>query len=285
MLINCREYVVAGAYGRIGCVLLGLVLVAALMGPLVAGAPALPSPDAFAPPSAAHPLGTNDFGQDVLGLLLAGARLSLTVAFTAGLLTTGLAALVGAAAALAGGVWDRVLMRLTDVMLAVPGLVVIIVVAAYLQLRPAGLILVIALFGWPGMARVVRARTLSLTGRAHILAARTFGASKPYLLRRHILPDLTPLLVVGFLRSARRAVFLEAGLAFLGIGDPTIISWGSMLQHALRYYYLDARVWLLLPPALAIAATILAFNLLGNSIEQAADPRLRRLQVKEVIHA
>lgn len=285
MHIDYWEHITGSTQGRVGGALLGVVVIAALVGPLVSGAPELPSRDIFAPPSAAHPLGTNDFGQDVFGLLLAGARLSLTVALSAGLLATLLAALVGAGAALAGGVWDRVLMRFTDVMLAVPNLVVIIVVAAYLQLNPAGLVLLITLFGWPAAARVVRAQTLTLTGRAHILAARTFGASKPYLLRHHILPDLIPLLSVSFLRNARRAVFLEAGLAFLGIGDPAVISWGGMLQHALRYYYIDAWVWLLLPPALAIAATILAFNLLGNSIEEAADPRLRRLHAKEVVHA
>lgn len=285
MHIDYWEHITGSTQGRVGGALLGVVVIAALVGPVVSGAPELPSRDIFAPPSAAHLLGTNDFGQDVFGLLLAGARLSLTVALSAGLLATLLAALVGAGAALAGGVWDRVLMRFTDVMLAVPNLVVIIVVAAYLQLNPPGLVLLIALFGWPAAARVVRAQTLTLTGRAHILAARTFGASKPYLLRHHILPDLIPLLSVSFLRNARRAVFLEAGLAFLGIGDPTVISWGGMLQHALRYYYIDAWVWLLLPPALAIAATILAFNLLGNSIEEAADPRLRRLHAKEVVHA
>lgn len=285
MHINYWEHATTSVQGRIGGALLGAVLIAALIGPFVAGSPDLPSRDIFQPPSAVHPLGTNDFGQDVLGLLLAGARLSLTVALSAGLLTTVLAALVGAGAALAGGLWDRVLMRFTDVMLAVPSVVVIIVIAAYLRLNMVGLILLIALFGWPGTARVVRARTLTLVGRTHVLAARTFGAAKPYLLYRHILPDLVPLLLVGFLQSARRAVFLEAGLAFLGIGDPTVVSWGIMIQNALRFYYMNAWVWLLLPPALAVAATILAFNLLGNNIEQAVDPRLRRFHTKGVAHA
>lgn len=285
MHINYWEHATTSVQGRIGGALLGAVLVAALIGPIVAGSADLPSRDIFHPPSAAHPLGTNDFGQDVLGLLLAGARLSLTVALSAGLLTTVLSALVGAGAVMTGGLWDRVLMRFTDVMLAVPSVVVIIVIAAYLRLNPVGLILLIALFGWPGTARVIRARTLTLVGRTHVLAAWTFGAAKPYLLYRHILPDLVPLLLVGFLQSARRAVFLEAGLAFLGIGDPTVVSWGIMIQNALRFYYMEAWVWLLLPPALAVAATILAFNLLGNSIEQAVDPRLRRLHTKGVANA
>lgn len=260
--------------GRLGLLLLGLILLVALLGPvLYHGSPAVPSRDIFHPPSELYPLGTNDFGQDLLARLVYGARTSLTIAFAAGLLTTFAAALVGVMAGLVRGRTDMVLMRFTDAMLAIPAVVVIIIIAAYMHLTLAGLILVIALFGWPGTARVVRAGTLSLSARPHVLAARTFGATNSYIITRHMLPDLAPILAVGFLQSARRAVFLEAGLAFLGIGDPTAVSWGVMIQNALRFYYLDAWVWWLLPPALAISATILAFTLLGNALEAIVDPR------------
>lgn len=260
--------------GRLGLYLLGFILLVAVFGPILYHvSPTVPSRDIFHQPSALYPLGTNDFGQDLMARLVHGARTSLAIAFAAGLLTTFAAALVGVVAGLAGGRTDMVLMRFTDAMLAIPAVVVIIIIAAYMHLTLAGLILVIALFGWPGTARVVRAGTLSLATRPHILAARTFGATAPYIITRHMLPDLAPILAVGFLQSARRAVFLEAGLAFLGIGDPTAVSWGVMIQNALRFYYLDAWVWWLLPPALAIAATILAFTLLGNSLEAIVDPR------------
>lgn len=262
--------------GRVGGTVLGLMTATALCGPALLGtSPTAPSPAAFHPPSVAHPLGTNDFGQDLLAQLVHGARLSLAVAVGAGLLATLAGGLVGAAAGLARGWRDSVLMRLTDAFLAIPAVVVVIVIAAHFQFGPAGLVLVIALFGWPFTARVVRARTLTVAGKAHVLAARTFGASTRYILYRHLLPDLAPVLVVGFLRSARRAVFLEAGLAFLGIGDPTVVSWGAMIQGALRFFYLDAWIWWLLPPALAIAAVILAFTLLGNVLEALLDPRLK----------
>jgi peptide/nickel transport system permease protein len=282
MHIDYRRAITTSFQGRAGGVILGLLAVTAFCGPLLIGtSPTAPSPAIFQPPSTAHPLGTNDFGQDLLAQLVHGARLSLAVALGAGLLTTALAAVVGATAGLARGWADAILMRLTDVVLAMPAVVVIIVIAAYFPLGPAGLVLVIALFGWPGTARVVRAQALVLRNKPHVLAARTFGASGGYILRRHILPDLAPVLVVGFLQSARRAVFLEAGLAFLGIGDPTAVSWGMMIRGALEFVYLDAWAWWLLPPALAVAATILGFTLLGNVLETLLDPRLR----EEVRHA
>ncbi|MBE0466392.1 MAG: ABC transporter permease [Candidatus Desulforudis sp.] len=278
MHIDYQRAVTSSFQGRTGGIILGVVAVTALCGPALVGSPATPSPAVLQPPSAAYPLGTNDFGQDLFAQLVHGARLSLAVALGAGLLTVLTAALIGGAAGLARGWADTVLMRLTDAVLAMPAMVVIIVIAAYFQLGPAGLVLVITLFGWPGTARVVRAQTLTLRNKPHVLAARTFGAPGGYVLYRHILPDLAPILVVGFLQSARRAVFLEAGLAFLGIGDPTIVSWGAMIQGALRFFYLDAWLWWLLPPALAIAATILSFTLLGNILEALLDPRLREVR-------
>lgn len=260
--------------GKLGLVLLGVIMFMAFLGPVIYnGSPTVPSRDIFYPPSTLYPLGTNDFGQDILAQLCYGARVSLTIALAAGLLTTFAAFLVGVVAGMAGGRLDMVLMRFTDAMLAIPAVVVIIIIGAYLHLSLAGLILVIALFGWPGTARVVRAGALMLKAKPHVLAARTFGATVPYIITRHLLPDLAPIMAVGFLQSARRAVFLEAGLAFLGIGDPTVISWGIMIQGALRFYYLDVWIWWLLPPALAISATILAFTMLGNALESIIDPR------------
>lgn len=262
--------------GRLGTGLLLAVLAAGAAAPLWPHAPGAFSQAVLQPPSATHWLGTNDVGQDVAAQLLHGARRSLAVAVAAGCLTTVLSFLIGAAAALGGRLADTALMRLTDAMLAIPTVVLVIVLAAYVPLRFTGLVLVLAFTGWATGARVVRARTLTLKNRAHVLAARTFGASRRYLLLRHILPDIAPVVLVAFIQTAQRAVLLEAGLAFLGVGDPDAPSWGMMLHQALGFYYTPAWSWWLLPPGIALAVTLFSFLLLGSALEPLLDPRLRR---------
>ncbi|MDI6907467.1 MAG: ABC transporter permease [Thermoanaerobacterales bacterium] len=276
MHINYWGAVKGSTVGRVGGGLLLAALAAGAAAPLWPHAPEAFSQAVLQPPSAAHWLGTNDVGQDVMAQLLHGARRSLAVALAAGCLTTALSFLTGAGAVLGGRRVDAMLMRLTDAMLAVPTIVIVIVLAAYVPLRFAGLVLVIALTGWAAGARIVRAQVLILREKAHVLAARTFGASTRHLLFRHLLPDIAPVLLVSFIQSARRAVLLEAGLAFLGVGDPTAVSWGMMLQQALQFYYTPAWSWWLLPPGIALALTLLSFLLLGSVLEPLLDPRLRR---------
>lgn len=276
MHINYWGAVKGTAAGRIGMGLLLAAVAAGVLAPLWPQAPDVFSQASLQPPSAAHWLGTNDVGQDVMAQLLHGARRSVGVALTAGVLTAVLSLLVGAGAAFGGRRIDAVLMRLTDAMLAVPTIVIVIVLAAYIPLRFTGMVLVIALTGWATGARIVRAQVLLLRDKAHVLAARTFGASPGHILLRHVLPDIAPVLMVAVIQSARRAALLEAGLAFLGVGDPTAISWGVMLQQALGFYYTPAWSWWLLPPGIALALTLLAFVLLGSVLEPLLDPRLRR---------
>ena len=261
--------------GKIGLCLVGLLAAAALLSPALCGDPARQTLGVLQAPSSKHLLGANDVGQDIFSRLLCGAQTSLIVAVCAGLLSTTLSAFVGMTAALIGGPYERAVMRLVDALLVIPGLVVAILIAAFIQPGLWGLIAVISLLHWAGGARVVRAQTLHLMQHEHVEAARTFGAGRLHLVLRHIVPDLGPILLVSFVHRARMAVFMEAGLAFIGIADPSMVSWGTMIQNALGFYYLPAWKWWLLPPGLCLSLLILSFVFTGHALESVMEPRLR----------
>ena len=154
-------------------------------------------------------------------------------------------------------------------------LLVLILLSEDLLAGLGGLILVLSLLSWQGGARIVRAQTLSLKEKAHISAARGFGAGRWYLLFRHIIPDLGPILVADFIFCVRRGVFLQAGLAFLGLGDPGTVSWGTMISDARDWIFMAVWKWWLLPAGAALCLTIVAITLIGRSLETVFDPRLR----------
>lgn len=277
MHINYWEEFRKNKVGLTGLLLLVLLVLAALLGPVLSPhSPVTHTTLTLQAPSGLHWLGTNDVGQDILSRLLTGARTSLLVAAGTALLSTLLGAIIGVPAAMAGGTVDRILMRITDALLTIPVVVVVIMIAAYIRPGVFNLIIIFSLLGWPVGARVLRAQTLSLKERSHIYAARSFGGEMIHIMTRHIIPDLLPLLCAGFIQGARRAVFMEAGLAFLGVVDPGVISWGVMLRHALEYCYLDAYKWWLLPTGFTLSVTILAFTLIGYCLEEISDPGLRR---------
>ncbi|MBN1954296.1 MAG: ABC transporter permease [Anaerolineae bacterium] len=262
--------------------LAGLALFAALA--LLAGVLAPYDPHAFSGqplerPSPAHPLGTNDAGHDILSELLYGARISLTVALGAAVGTVALGALVGGVAGTVGGWLDGLLMRLVDVLLALPRLPLLILLVAFLGAGLAQTTVVIALLFWPATARVVRAQVQSVRQRGYVRMARSWGGSPGYLLHRHVLPQIGPLLLSGLVTAAGQAVAMEAGLAFLGLGDPTAKSWGLMMRFALNLPGLlltDRWLWWLLPPGLCVTLLILALTFTGVGLETRLHPRLRK---------
>jgi len=264
----------------LGAAALGFFVLAALAAPLLAPY----DPHAFAGqplehPSAAHPLGTNDAGQDILSELIYGARISLAVGLGAALGTVALGLLVGAAAGYAGGWLDTLLMRLVDVMLTLPRLPLLILLAAFLGSGLAQTVAIISLLFWPATARAIRAQVLSARQRGYVKMARHFGGGAGYVLRRHILPAVAPLIAFGLVAAAGRAVAMEAGLAFLGLGDPTAKSWGLMMRFALNLPGLlltDRWLWWLLPPGLGITLLILALTYLGMGLERRLHPGLRQ---------
>lgn len=229
----------------------------------------------FEAPSLTHWLGTNHVGQDIWSQLTYGARNSLLVGFSVGALSVLLSVSMGTSAALIGGLYERIVMRIVDALIVIPAIILLVLVAAYIKPGIWSLILLLSLLGWQWGARIIRAQTLSLKEQMHISAAKSFGAGKPYIVFRHIIPDLGPIVLVEFVYGVRRAIFMEAGLAFIGITDPTIISWGTMMREAIDFCYLDVWQWWLIPPGIALALTIVAITFIGHAFEPVLDPRLR----------
>lgn len=266
--------------GWIGAAIVGTMALVATVGPWLA--PHRPMALAGAPleaPSWAHLLGTNAIGQDLLSQLVTGARVSLVIALVAGVGTLVLGAAVGLTAGWRGGTVDAALMRMVDLLLALPRLPLLIVVGAYIRPSVLSIAVLIAVTSWPPNARVVRSQALSLRGRTHLQAASGFGARTWHVLRRHVIPEVGLILVAGLVSAAGRAVMLEAGLSFLGLGDPNQASWGATLRDALDFgglFFTPAWSWWLVPPVVAITVVLLGITFLGMGIETKLAPRLAR---------
>ncbi len=240
-----------------GLGILAVLVLLAVAAPLLAPYdPAERAGRPFGAPSAAHLLGTNDVGHDLLSELVYGARVSLLVGVSAALAATVVGAAVGVTAGYARGRLDPLLMRLVDVVLALPALPLTIVIGVFAGPGLGTQILVISVVMWAGVARELRAQVLSLRERDHIQALRAMGAGPWHVVPRHLLPAVAPLVVPQFVLATKTAILLEASLAFLGLGDITAKSWGTMLSlaHARSAFLTDAWMWWVLPPGLAIAA-------------------------------
>jgi len=226
------------------------------------------------PPSEAHPLGTDDLGRDVLARMAHGARISLSVGFVAESIAIGIGLVIGLLAGYYGGKVDSVLMRFVDIMLCFPTFFLILAVIAFIGPSIWNIMFIIGVTGWMGVARLVRAETLSLKERDFVAAARAQGAGTGRIMFRHILPNtLAPILVAATLGVAG-AILVESGLSFLGIGvQPPTPSWGNILTAGKDN--IEFAWWLSLFPGLAIFLTVLGYNLLGEGIRDAVDPRLK----------
>ncbi|KKM09535.1 ABC transporter permease [Clostridiales bacterium PH28_bin88] len=282
MHINYWQTFRQDGLGRAGLGLLALVVGLALFAPLLAAhEPAEYAGPPLAPPSREHWLGTNDVGQDVWSRLLYGARTSLVVGGGVAALAGAFSLIIGSSTALLGGLYDRCWMRAVDVMLVIPPVIVVMLAAAYLRPNLGLLVVLLSILIWPGGARIIRAQTLSLQARMPVVAARAYGAGRWHLLTRHILPDLGPILVAVMIQDARRAVFMEAGLSFLGVADPSLLSWGKMMQRAMAFTYLDTWKWWLVPTGLALSVTVMGLSFVGSALEAVLDPRLRAARPKD----
>jgi len=275
--LSGRRTTVAGAVGGLLlAVYVALVLFGSRLAPFrateLAGA-------SLEPPGGEHLLGTNILGQDLASQLILGARASLLVALLAGAGTVLLGGVIGVLAGWFPGWFDSVLMRVTDLVLILPKLPLLLLIGALTGGSVLGLSLVISLLFWPTAARILRSQVLSLRSRTHVRAATGFGAGTWHQLRRHILPDLGLLSVAEFIPAAGRAVGLQAGLAFFGVGDPTQPSWGAMIRDAIAFrgvFITDAWKWWLAPPIVALVLLIIAITLLGTAAERRFNPRVAR---------
>lgn len=264
----------------IGLVLVGLLVLVAVFAPLLASHdPKAISGRALEEPSARHWLGTDVPGRDIFAQLVFGARASLVVALVAPTLALVGAILVGVLPALIGGAADTASNRLMVFLLALPGLPLAVLVASFAGKSEVAIVLVIAFGGVAPNARILRSQVLALRQSGFIAAARGFGGGPLYVLRRHLLPGLGPLLLVGFVYWASVAIGLQAGLAFLGLGDPSGVSWGLMLNRALSQqsiYFSAMWTWWVLPPGIAITLALLGFSFVGVALEPSFNPRWLR---------
>lgn len=231
----------------------------------------------FEEPSAEHILGTNDIGQDILSELIHGTRSSLTVGFAA----AAVAIFLGTSVGLLSGYYARLdgfLMRVVDVILVIPFLPLLILLAAYLGRSQTNTIIIIGLLIWAGSARVIRSQVMTISKQEYVLAARAVGATDRHIIFRHILPQVMLLAIGQFVLVVSTAILLEAALSFLGLGDPIQKSWGTILYWAqVRGAFLTpAWLWWVMPPGLLIVCAALGFALIGFSLEQRVDPRLKQ---------
>ena len=231
--------------------------------------------DIYAAPGATHWLGTDDAGKDVLSNFIFGARVSLIVGFFASFISIVIGGVIGIVAGFYGGRVENSLMRFTDIMLVIPDLPLIVVIIALTKPSLWNIIFVIGLLGWTTTARLVRSQTLAVKSRKFVLRARAIGAGNMHIIRRHILPLVMPLIVVNTVLVISLAILNESTLSFLGLGDPTALSWGQMLNFAFGRGAMSAGAWwALVTPGFGIVWVVLALTLLGQGLEQVLNPRL-----------
>jgi peptide/nickel transport system permease protein len=266
--------------GVVGAMMLLLVIIVAIFAPWLA--PYDPeervevTPDEIlAPPDGQHLLGRDDAGKDVLSQLIYGARVSLIVGFTASFTSMFIGTTVGLVAGYYGGRIGNGLMCVVDFLMVIPDLPLMLVIIAVMGRGLWNIILVIGLLGWTYTARLVRSQVLSVKERQFVLRARSLGASSGRIILRHVFPQVLPLVIAQAVLDISVAILAESSLAFLGLGDPTLISWGIMLNFAFERALSRQAWWFLLPPGFAIVWVSLALVLIGNTLDEIVNPRLR----------
>ena len=255
-------------------VLMAIIIAASILAPLSPY-----DPDQYdlmnklALPSLAHPFGTDDLGRDYFTRALYGGRVSLTVGFFSMLVSVALGTVVGTVSGYVGGAVDMLLMRFLDIIMSVPTFLLIIIINAYVKPGLPTMIFIIAIFSWMGVARIVRAETMSLKERDFVLAAKNLGASDFVIIFRHIIPNMSSSIIVAASLSIARAILTESSLSFLGFGVrlPNS-SWGSMLQNAQSQILYNPLLAVF--PGLLILITVLSFNVLGDVLRSALEPRI-----------
>ena len=240
------------------------------------------------PPSASHIFGTDELGRDILNLTVHGARVSMVIGLLATVITILLGAVIGIASGFFGGKTDSLLMRITDFFLVLPTFVLALVLApiildivgetsqvAGIRMTLVVIIIVIGITSWASTARIIRSQALSVKERMFVDRARVIGSGGGWIMRRHILPNVTNLIVAQAVLTFATAVFTETTLAFIGLGDPTAPSWGQILNSAQSAGAPGLGAWwYILPPAAAVVLVVMAFTMLGNALDDVLNPKL-----------
>jgi peptide/nickel transport system permease protein len=260
-----------------GAAFLIILLLAVLLANVVAADPYQQNLlNRFQPPSLAHPLGTDQFGRDQLSRVIYGGRASLTVGLGSMIVSVLIGLAVGLQSGLVRGWWDGVLMRITDGVAAFPTIFLIVAVTAVAGASLGNVLIIIGVTTWPVIARLIRSEILSLREREYILAAIIGGAGSWRIMRKHLIPNVLPTLIVAATLQVAFAILTEATLSFLGLGvTPPTPSWGNMLTIAQDNMFVAP--WVVLAPGGAIIVTVLCLNFVGDGLRESLDPRLRRL--------
>ena len=266
--------------GLIGLGILVVVILLSILAPLLAPASLLDVTKVDGLPNQAptwqYPLGTDPAGRSVLVLLLWGSRISLLVGFSATIVSMVIGTLVGMAAGHFRGAGQAVILRVIDFFLVVPSLVLAIVLSTVLSRGAITIIIAIGLTSWAGTARLVRSQTLTIESRPYIERSWALGAGNAHILGKHVLPAVLPLVLAHTTLTVGSAIIAESTLSFLGLGDPTTVSWGTMLKSALDTGAATAGFWwYVLPPGIAIVLVVLCFTLVGRAFEAVINPTLR----------
>ncbi len=261
----------------VGIAIVGFFVIASLIAPLISPYSATAQSCAvYAHPSGSHWLGCDDGGIDMLSQLIQGGRISLIVGFAAALVALVIGGMVGIVSGYFGGWFDTALMRITDYLLVLPDLVLMVVVAAVWGPSLTHVILVIGILEWTSNARLIRAQVISLRQSTYVKRTRSIGASDLRIIWRHVLPHVSPILIATTVLTIADAIYLESGLAFLGLEDPSVTSWGTILENAFaRTAVSSGAWWTIVPDGLCLAAVVIGCFLLGQAVEDRLNPRLK----------
>lgn len=264
----------SSVFGIAGIVILILFTVAAALAFLSPHDPnAMNALERLKPPSAAHWFGTDDYGRDYFTRALYGGRVSLMVGFASMILATGIGVIVGIVSGYFGGWLDNLLMRLVEVVMSIPSFLILLLLSVFLKPSVGNIILIISLLMWMNIARIVRAETMSLKEREYVLYAMASGQGALGIIRRHIFPNLIPVVIVGATNNIASAIMMESSLSFLGFGvQAPNATWGSMLNNAQGL--IAQAPYLAVFPGLFILLTVLSFNVLGDILRVGFEPKL-----------
>jgi peptide/nickel transport system permease protein len=269
--------------GVVGLGILVVFVVIALSAPLLASSKGLNVTLANGPvlgaPSSHYWLGTDDNGRSVLTLLIWGARISLFVGLSATVISMVIGTLMGLVSGYFGGWVGRITFRVTEWMLVIPFLPLAIALAAVLGRGLVNIIIVIGVTSWPSTALLIRSQTLSIKERAYVERAEAIGAGRWHQMGRHVLPNVMPMVFANTTLTVAAAILTETTLSFLGLGDPTRTSWGTMLDSAYQVGAITTGSWwFVIPPGICVVLVVLAFTLVGQALEEVLNPRLRARQ-------
>lgn len=264
--------------GIAGLIIILIFLIMALAAPIIA--PYEPTATyvgrPFEPPSFKHPLGTDEAGRDIFSQIIYGSRVSILIGFAAAAVSTTIGALIGVVSGYFGGVIDVILMRITDIFLIIPMIPLAILLALFVGPSLFNIIVLIGFLGWPGLARQIRAQILSLKELPFVEALRALGASDRRIIFYHLLPNISGLVFASMIGGSVGAILAEAGLSFLGVTDPRVMSWGRIVARALGSgAVLRKAWWTLVPPGLCIALLACGFSFFSHGLMLLVSPFLR----------